>query len=425
MYPIALIDYVAENPTAYRHFLRPWSTSAEVDRPEWWLVFKTQLWHWEHFRRWQSHTRSEGPPSCVEVDSSRWTYVDIAYNDFVRHFQRGSTSYSDAASSLLRQYRFTRPAQFHQDPAQQDKLTEWIEYLAFECAVHSRYTRSFQRLQLQHDEAWETAVNSGLLRPFETEEYICDVSSGHKYQAERDQIEQALSLAKRALEAAQRGPNSRREPASTRLLTVAAATARLDEAKEALQLFKRRKSLIIEFKQATGNFYDRKADIRRQDVLIQWILKEMPLVEAELRKSGVSKTDPDAVLDTHTTGHDKEKMAVPHKGARKRGRDETLNDELPYKRLRTGDQMDAGETPSSEVPGLRPQTRPRRRQHTGTSHLPPNANPPAPLRRSARIAARQQAPIQQGGWPYGRNNETKYKAQARPPSVMSCESSTR
>ncbi|KAK4149736.1 hypothetical protein C8A00DRAFT_37666 [Chaetomidium leptoderma] len=390
MYPIELIDRVAKDPTAYRHLLRPWTTFGPADRSEWWMIFETQLYHWECFRRWQAHNRSEGPPSCVEVGySSPWWEVNSAYNDFVRYFRRGLPSYSDAASSLLGQHRFTQPVRFHQDPARQDKLTEWIEYLAFECAVHSWYTRSFQRLQLEHDEAWERVVNSGLLRPFETEEYICDANSGHEYQNERDQIERALKLAESALKAAQRSPTS------TRPLTVAAATLRLDEAKEALQLFLRRKDLTIGFTRATENFRDRKEDIKRQNCLLQWILDEMPLVEAELRRSSVSEADLDAIRGTLTTGHDQEKAAVPHKRARKRRRDETTtNDELPSKRLKTGDQqdMDAGEV-RSDVPGLGPQTRLRRGRHTSTSELPPppNASSPVPLRRSARIAARQQA----------------------------------
>lgn len=101
------------------------STFAELDRPEWWLILRTPAGHCQHFRRWQAHSRSEGPPSYIEVHySSRWTYVDTVYNFFVRHSRHGSPSYSDAASRLLMQYNFTRPAQFHQDPVRQDKLTE-------------------------------------------------------------------------------------------------------------------------------------------------------------------------------------------------------------------------------------------------------------------------------------------------------------
>ncbi|KAK3687148.1 hypothetical protein B0T22DRAFT_121510 [Podospora appendiculata] len=401
MFPLELMDNVAKSPTAYRHLLRPWSTLADADYPEWWLIFETQLYHWECFRRWQAHNRNEGPPSHVQIRySSRWEYVDCAYNAFVRHFRLDSPSYSTAASALLAKYRVTRPVQFHQDPAQQDKLTEWIEYLAFECAVRDQYARGFQRLQLHHDEAWKTLVNSSLLRPFETEEYICDANFGQDYQPEKDQLDRALRLAESALEAARKGSTSRPGPRSTRFLTVAAATTKFDEAKEALQLYNRRMSLIAEFRRGTENFYVRKEDLKRQECLVQWILDEMQLVEAELRKSGISEADPDDVSDTLTAGHDREgTAAVSHQEARKRRREEIpTNDAMPVKRLKTVNRqnnMDAGEARSLNVPTLGPQPRSQRRRHPTTSDPPPrNSSTPVPPRRSARIAVRQQVQSQ-------------------------------
>lgn len=395
MFPLELIDHVAKSPTAYRHLLRPWSTLADADYPEWWLIFETQLYHWECFRRWQAYNRNDGPPSYVQTCyPSRWEYVDCAYNAFVRHFRLDSPSYSAAAAALLAKYRVTRPVQFRQDLAQQDKLTEWIEYLAFECAVRDQYARGLQRLQLHHDEAWKTLVNSTPLRPYETVEYICDASFGQDYQPERDQLDRALRLAESALEAARKGSTSRPGPRSTRFLPVAAAITKFDEANEALQLYTRRMSLIAEFRRGTDKYYVRKEDLKRQECLVQWILDEMPLVEAELRKSGVSEADTDAVGDALAAGHDRgETAAVSHKGARKRRREETpTNDAMPAKRLKTvngQNNMDAGERRSADVPTLGPQPRrPQRRRHPSTS----DSSTPIPPRRSARIAARQ--PVQ-------------------------------
>lgn len=137
-----------------------------------------------------------------------------------------------------------------------------------------------------------------------------------------------------------------------------------------------------------------------------------------MRKSSMSESEPTAALDTHTTGHGKghdlERAAVPHKGARKRGRDETTtNNESPSKRPRADDQQDmgAGKARSSEVPGLGPQTRLRRGRHTSPSDLPPpNTSSAVPLRRSARIAARQQARNQ----PQSQLGTTPFPVSGRP-----------
>ncbi len=63
----------------------------------------------------------------------------------------------------------------------------------------------------------------------------------------------------------------------------------------------------------------------------------MSAIEAKLRKSGMSETNPDTLLDTYTTKHNKERAAVPPKGVRKHRRNKASNDKLPLKRLKTGD----------------------------------------------------------------------------------------
>ncbi|KAK0749592.1 hypothetical protein B0T18DRAFT_487464 [Schizothecium vesticola] len=257
--------------------------------------------------------RWKTPRTCPRVLSSASgtsdkRYADCAYNTIVRHFRLDSPSYSAAASALLAKYRVTtRPVQFHQDPAQ----------------------------------AWKTLVNSTLLRPYETEEYVCAVGFGQAYRPEMDQLFRALGLAELAFEAARKGSTSRPGPHSTHFLSVAAGRTKLDEANEAWQLFDRRMGLFAEFRHGDVNFDMRKDDIKRQECLVQWILDEMPLVEAELRKSGVSEVGPDAVGDAINAGHDPGgTAAVSYQRARKRGREETpTNDAMPAKRLKTVDRQ--------------------------------------------------------------------------------------
>ncbi|KAJ4303888.1 hypothetical protein N0V88_001487 [Collariella sp. IMI 366227] len=322
MYPIEMVDHVAEDPRAYRHLLRPWCTSAEASWPDWFVIFRKQLYHWECFRRWQAYNRDIELP-----DEDRWFYVDRAFKYFNYYFRRETSSYSEAASRLLAEHNFTRPVVFHQDSAQQDKLTEWIEYLTFECSVHTWYTRSLKRLQKFYDEDWQKVVASGLLRPYETAKYICTLESGHEYQKENDQLMRDRKMAESVLEAVQRGPdnpNARCGPRPTPLLTVTAATSMLNEAMEAWELFRRRRNLHVWFIRETAGFYGRQDDIQRQDYLLEWIMSQVPLVEAELRESSASEGGPGSVRDVAPTaeGDAQGNAAVSHIRTRKRARDE-------------------------------------------------------------------------------------------------------
>lgn len=46
----------------------------------------------------------------------------------------------------------------------------WIEYLNYKSSWHGRYERSIKRLRPKYDEAWKQLVDSGVLRPGETDE---------------------------------------------------------------------------------------------------------------------------------------------------------------------------------------------------------------------------------------------------------------
>ncbi|KAK4150411.1 hypothetical protein C8A00DRAFT_18047 [Chaetomidium leptoderma] len=366
MYPIEIIDDVARDPTAYRHLVRPWSRSADTEMPEWWQIFDTQLGHWQSFRRWQAHNRREGTPSRVEI-SGRWL-VDAAYNVFLHDFRLGSPTYTDASSKLLAQYGFTQTVRFRQGRTQQDKLAEWTEYLTWECAVHHWYAHTIRRGQPAYDKAWKTLVDSDVLRSSDTEENIRGAQCGYALQSERERAERAVQSAESALKAAEKSASSRHGSASARTQTLSMARSRLDEAKKSLRLVQRRNGLIVDFCRATANFEITKQNAKQQEVLIRWVLDEIPRVKAELRGPGGSDTD---AIVAHDTGDDQKSAAIGRpKGALKRGCDETLDEELPSKRLKTGGQAaDAHKAQSSD-----------------------SARPPP--RRSARIAARQQAQSQ-------------------------------
>lgn len=231
LYPIDLVDDVAEDPRAHQDMLRPWLDYPYADPPHW-EVFYEQLGHWRAFRDWQAQARGLGFPK----------YRCIAYDVFHRYFRRASPTYTEAVKNLLAQYDFTRPFQLHDDPKQQDKLTTWIEYLGFACAQHYRYARNVKNRQPKYDKAWKTLVDAKVLGPSDTEEYVCNIDCAFQHDEDREQAYMAVKSAEAALVSTQKAKNDSREsrggkPAAG--IHSHAAQSRLDRAKESLASIER------------------------------------------------------------------------------------------------------------------------------------------------------------------------------------------
>lgn len=309
--------------------LRPWVAYPDRNPPQW-GVFVKQWYHWKCFQQWQAHNRREGQTRDVDEDS-HFVDADQAYNTFVRYFRRGSHSYTEAAKKLLAKYDFVWPFQLKDDPKQQDKLTTWIEYLGFACAVHCRYSRIVENLQPGYNEAWKTLVDSKVLRPSETEEHVCDIKSAFERQSERENAEAALA-------AEQKTSHDRQ------------ASPRLRAAKELLESIGRRNGLVTAFKRAAKDYLIAKEDVDRHSAKLRWIREQVPLVEAELRESRAAKGG------SHTGrgakrrfGHQKRKRsdqvtfsdgsARPPRRAREPSKhprhNDTTDDERPPKRLKS------------------------------------------------------------------------------------------
>ena len=364
LYPIELLEDVAKDPEAYRDMLLPWlhSPAEELDGDSHpWKVFGKQFWSWKQFRRWQTHSRREGRPRYVEVES-RWVPVDRAYNVFVWEFRRGSSNYTETVKKLLAPLGFTRPFQFHEDPTQQDSLTTWIEYLGFEYALHYKYDLYVKEHQPDYDKAWKTLVDAKVLRPSDTEEYICDIEAAFQAQHEEDQAEKAVKRAKvdaMKLLISVRKDLGHPTGASARAEKMEAAIVRLNTAKESLKLVKRRNDCTTQFKIAVRNYLVTKRDAERHNRRVRWILKQVPLVEAELEESRATEVGRGAARGTKRRECDRDDEAEQDRATKKPRRSSgedspslnckggsdsqkaetgTLGDETPSNRLRSGGQ---------------------------------------------------------------------------------------
>ncbi|KAK3333490.1 hypothetical protein B0T19DRAFT_127539 [Cercophora scortea] len=359
LYEIELIDEVSKDPETYREMLRPWVRYPDAEKP-WWEVFARQSDHWDDFRRWQVLNRNEGRPRYVVVNY-RYFSCDHAYNNFVWYFRRESPDYTEAAKKLLAEYGFTRPFQLQDDPKQQDKLTTWIEYLGYAYAVHHRCTRFVEKLRPDYDKAWKTLVDLKVLRPSDTDEYVCDLGFSAQCDCERERAEKAVGAAEAALVLVQEtGDDPRGSPHTPTRLQI--ARSRLDAAKQSLNSIKRRNEFVTDFKVAARDYLNAKHDTDRHSAKMRWILEQVPVVEAEWKEeSGAAEESSQTPRgtkrrltddrDDEVTNHQdlqeqwsngqigipsdsSPRSALAGKPSKRSRRDETADDERPLKRLR-------------------------------------------------------------------------------------------
>lgn len=461
LYPIDLVDEIAKDPFSHWDMLRPWARyppgcdpDPDADSGVNWPVFGMQLRSWREFRYWQKFNRDDYAGSGYG-----WHDAKAAYDRFVLVFRRRYPSYTVAAKKLLAEYGFTRQFQFHEDPIQQDKLTSWIEYLGYECWVHYRYASRVKRMQPKYDAAWKTLVDSGVLRQFETAEYVCNIESASRRQSEVGQAIQAEKSARSAARAVltsihndMNNPQVSRLTSAARMQMIASAKSRIEVADKALASINRRNDLITVFITAVRDYLLVKQDAEGHSTRVRWALGQIPHIEAELNGTGVAEIGPDAFRgskrryecdedDVATHGRMIKKQrrdfgeASPtpgledghgYRGAKpKRSRDCAADDGSPSKRLRRGsddlgscndmssvaDTGSAGhsqESGSAEVrgsdgderavraierpnlKGSKPSGGPLQRSKSMRNARQPWATT-QPLRRSARIAARQGA----------------------------------
>ncbi len=380
MYPITIIADVADNPTAYEHLFRPWTLYPESPTPEWYNVFKAQLSDWEEFRWWQYLARL---PADVEPEQdTRWNEVGNIFGLFAREFWPADATYTQAASKLFARYKLDPPVpELAEDPKRQDKMTEWIEYLVFEYAAHYRYARVVARHRPARDEAWETITSSGLLRPYETEEYICSPEAALQYDVDREQLQDAVMAAQSELEAA--------SP------TVSATTSALIEAQDALDLFDRRRNLISAFKHATAAFRHWKRTTVRLDHRIRWAFQQMFAMNTEAagaqtkapgkRARAAPAADDEPSSERHKADtQDADPAAAPADGkpSSKRRRTEA-RDADPAAEPADDDDATQDTDPAAEVPSETPgrQTRPWRKA-TPSKSDGPTLGESTPVRRT-------------------------------------------
>lgn len=323
-YPISLMEQVSKNPEDYCQLLRPWQKNdPDVGAPDW-MVIRRQWARWQEFRKWQHDNRGidddPGFPAFVEASNRCYTRqgttwqatwpgrTEQQHTEALRRrweseqrlrergrknlgedcHDGGFSEHVEAVKHDLAEHGFTQTFQLDKDPKRQDKLTTWIEYLSYEYAWYDQYTRRSNRLKPKYEKAWTSLVNSGVLKPSETEEYLRRIELSFRLSREEDAAEKAVQSARSALravsESAQNEPQSSTSTQSVRLQRTENASSQLNAAEEALGAIRRRIELISDFNAGASAYKDAQWNMKRQMLRLQWILDEVPRIEDELNE---------------------------------------------------------------------------------------------------------------------------------------------
>ncbi|KAK0262767.1 hypothetical protein LTR35_017643 [Friedmanniomyces endolithicus] len=248
------------------------------------------LW-WNRFRRLQRIIRQRSI-------QSEWTLISAAdwdtWEAFIERYGQkdgswGFPEYTERIKKRLSKYGFTRPFQLESDLSRQDSITTWIEYLAYEYWFYDQHASYIKRFQRKHDEAWKKLVDSGVLRPGESYDIVCDIESVFKDAAENEQAKRAVQSTTAALLAAEVAaikPYASQDvrDADERRLSVAQAAR--DKAEAEYQSLMRRCDAITDFCQQTKGCRNANDDAERHLLLLRWIKQQIPLIECESRSVG-------------------------------------------------------------------------------------------------------------------------------------------
>ena len=109
LYNIDMLRTVSENPDAYTDLIQSFTGSKQKDDRAWWCVFRLQKRSWEGFQ-WVQRIK-------------RKTDARLA-------------AHNKLAASNRAMLKITEPFVFVMEKDKQDKLTTWMEYLEYECAIY-------------------------------------------------------------------------------------------------------------------------------------------------------------------------------------------------------------------------------------------------------------------------------------------------
>lgn len=426
MYPIDLIYDIHRQPDNYAELLRPWQESLDQVWAE--DIFQRQLQRWQDFRKWQNDNRDrkdeddsfpayvereksmvqryflrrsrakrlaeiEADPSCLQSDWEDEQWERERQRRCCReHGCREFRDYVDAVKRRLASHDFTQSFDLDEDPKKQDRLTTWIEYLNYEYWWLDKYTSDIERLEPDHEKLWQELAERKILKSHETKEFVRTDASGMEREREKDQamkaFQRAESEAKRVYVLTQEDPKRLRIPKTKRISMMKDVTEKLLAAKRRWEQARNQSFLIVQFVRATFGYAGAKRQAARQRILVQWVLDQVPLVEAEMKPAKSNGVKPGVRIGTKRQLTTDE--ATLERQASKRVKC-NLRETTPVN-ARASSRTICMQPGSRKVMSQAAQDSPSGRCTSGDIQQENDAEAvPRGLRRSARIAARQDA----------------------------------
>ncbi|PQE30160.1 ankyrin 2,3 unc44 protein [Rutstroemia sp. NJR-2017a WRK4] len=281
-HPFSIARSIIENPGEYREIAEYWHDNVLS-----WRVLGLQLDNWRAFRGWQVRNRGDG-----------------RFKKYAEDVRKGLVAHG-----------FTRSFKLEEDPARQDKLTTWFEYLDYEYWWYDKDVRVVERYQQQYDEAWKE-LKSHHLKPSETEELIWDPGYCLELMYTLRNAEGGVAEAESRVKWAEKRTLEWVYCVEDSLQKVQEAKLSLVEAQQEFDSMKLRDDEIRLFKNKYWKFHLAKQGAARRTKLLRWILQQIPLIEEEM---GLTK------ITTPSSGAESSENRVP----KRRRSDEDDNEREP------------------------------------------------------------------------------------------------
>jgi hypothetical protein len=257
-HPVSLDYDVAKHLPEYREILSAWPATSNKRNSS--MCFEQQLMDWFNFG-----------------DSQRF------------HRDKNFPGYCQKLHRILSRHGIEREFHLDKELDQQGKLAIWVEYLGYHYTIHDSHARVVKRQQSRFDMASKELMNAEVLKPSETTE-----SFGYFFLLElrNDEINAEKAVASlmsyivsvEADLAEAKAANVSIESMYELELKLAEAKARLEKDQHVLEECRKRDSHIRDYMLQVKSYEISRDEMKRQSILLPWILQQIPLTELELNK---------------------------------------------------------------------------------------------------------------------------------------------
>ena len=318
-----MIEEISGNPLQFIDVLRPFwkhpGVNLEPDHGLGWEVFHRQWQQRQGFRDWQLDNRGiieeedfeayvqerktwliqnchgrgvaeiEADPQSLKDPTGQWASDQYARDRQRRRIrEQGCKSFLEYHAALkkrLSDHGVKDRVLLLEDPKKQDPLTEWHEYLGFECWWQDEYKREYERRQTAYDEKWEYMQSQNWVASHETPEYLDSWGGSRERSSFVNEAQKSVDEAKREVENARQIGSERNgsDCSPPTFPEMDAALRKLADAEDKYNDANRRNDninmvLFMRSKCKCIQFY-----VDSQPALVKWVIDQVPLIKAEMK----------------------------------------------------------------------------------------------------------------------------------------------